>query len=150
MDTSEIRETLKCSMEIAHIRSAVTINTIIVAAYIGLLILSWGGWVLALATGSLVLIPLWISYGWRSWKIFQSPGSYVFCRAKLSQPHSGSWHHAMHFTVVLETEAKGKFVVNTASIFQTRGWLGPLLEDYVNREVTIAYNEDTETVVVIG
>lgn len=150
MDTPEIKEKLKCSLEIAHIRSAVTINTIIVIAYIALLILSWGGWVLALITGALVIVPFWCWYGWRSWKIFREPGSYVFCKTTLSQPHSSTWNHAMHFTVVLETEERGKFVANTAAIFQTHGWLGPIMEDYVNRDVTIAYNEETEQVVVIG
>ncbi len=150
MDTSEINQRLKCSLEIAHIRSAVAICTLITAAYIALFILAWGGWVLALVVGMVVIVPFWCWYGWRSWRIFQEPGSYVFCKATLSQPHSGRLRNEFYFTIVLETEESGRFVANTASIFQAHGWLGPLLEDYVNREVTIAYNEETQQVVVIG
>ena len=150
MDEREIKEKLKCSLEIAYIRSAAMIFTVISLAYIGLMILSWGGWVLALVTGALVLVPLWGWYGWRAWKIFRAPGSYRFCSAKLSQPHSSRFFRTFYFTVLLETEDRQQIVVNTHAIFQGHGWLGPLLEDYVNRTVTIGYNRATQTVVVIG
>lgn len=150
MDTSEIKEKLKCSLEIAHIRSEAVVCTLITAAYIALFTLAWGGWVLALVVGMLVIGPFWCWFAWRSWKIFRSPGDYVFCRAMLSQPHSGRLRGTFCFTVVLETEEKGRFAANTAAIFQSGGWMGPLLEDYVNKEVTIAYNVSTEQVVVIG
>lgn len=41
-------------------------------------------------------------------------------------------------------------MTDTHSIFYARGLVGLLLEDYVNRTVTIAYNEETGMVVVIG
>ena len=150
MDTSEIREKLKCSLEIAHIRSEMVIYSVIAAAYIALFTLAWGGWVLALIVSLLVIGPFLCLDGWRIWKIFREPAAYVFCKATLSRLHSGDMRGTFYFTIVLETEKRGRFVADTAPIFQSRGWLGPLLEDYVNREVTIAYNEDTETVVVIG
>lgn len=150
MDTAEIKEKLKCSLEIAHIRSAALIFTLIALAYIGLLMLSWGGWGLALVTIALVLVPLWGWYGWRAWMIFRSPEAYVFCKVTLSQPHSSPFFRTFYFTLVLETPERGRFAAETSSIFQAHGWLGPLLEDYVNREVTIAYNEETQQVVIIG
>lgn len=150
MDESEIKQRLKCSLELAHIRSEILVCTFFAAAYIALFTLAWGGWVLALVVGLLVIVPFWCWYSWRIWKIFKDPGDYVFCKVILSQPHSGKIRGAFYFTVVLETEEQGRFVANTASIFQSHGWLGPLLEDYVNHEVTIAYNLSTEQVVVIG
>lgn len=150
MSKSEIKEKLKCSLELAHLRSKLIICTIITAAYIGVFTLAWGGWVLALVVGLLVLVPLWCWDGWRIWRIFREPGEYVFCKATLSQPHASTFNGVFYFTIVLETPERGRFVANTTAIFQARGWLGPLLEDYVNREVTVAYNLSTEQVVVIG
>ena len=150
MDTSEIKEKLKCSLEMAHIRSEMVIYTVIAAAYIALFTLAWGGWVLALIVGLLVIAPFLCWDGWRIWNIFREPGEYIFCKVLLSQPHSGKMRGTFYFTIVLETEERGRFAANTSPIFQGHGWLGPLLEDYVNREVTIAYNLSTEQVVVIG
>ena len=150
MDTSEIREKLKCSLELAHICSEIIVCTFFAAAYIALFTLAWGGGVLALIVGLLVLVPFLCWEGWRIRKIFREPGEYVFCKATLSQPHSGKLRGVFYFTIVIETEERGRFVANTAAIFQSSGWMGPLLEDYVNREVTVAYNLSTEQVVVIG
>ena len=50
----------------------------------------------------------------------------------------------------LNSPEKGSVTTKTSSIFLARGWLGPLMEDYVNRDVTLAYNEETGQVVVIG
>ena len=53
--------------------------------------------------------------------------------------------------MLLEDADGYKFVADTHSIFSTHGDLTGLgFEDYVNQEVTIAYNEETENVVVIG
>lgn len=150
MDIREIREKLKCSLEVAHIRSQVILSTFLTIAYILIFTIAWGGWTVALVVGLLVIVPFWCWFGWRSRCIFREPGEYVFCKAKLSQPHSGKLRGSFYFTVVLETQEQGRFAANTAAIFQGGGWMGPLLEDYVNREVTIAYNLSTEQVVVIG
>ena len=58
--------------------------------------------------------------------------------------------HSMGFTVVLEIPGEGRIVAKTRAIFLTHGWPGPLVEDYVNREVEIAYNRTTRQTVVIG
>ena len=42
METSEIKEKLKCSLEIAHIRSALVVASVLVAAYVGIMTLFWG------------------------------------------------------------------------------------------------------------
>lgn len=150
MDTAEIKEKLKCSLEVAHIRSEMIIYTVIAAAYIALFTLAWGGWVLALIIGLLVIAPfLWLD-AWRIRKIFREPGEYVFCKVTLKQPHSGTMRGTFYFTILLETEERGWFAADTAPIFMGHGLLGPLMEDYVNREVIVGYNRLTEQVVVIG
>ena len=63
----------------------------------------------------------------------------------------GRFRESIKFRVVLEDAEGCKFVADTHSIFSTHKDLTGLgFEDYVNQEVTIAYNEETGNVVVIG
>ena len=40
--------------------------------------------------------------------------------------------------------------MNTNPIFHPIGWEQPLLQDYLNKTVTVGYNRETGMVVVIG
>lgn len=87
---------------------------------------------------------------WRTFRIFQHPQSYFFCKTVLSAPKGGNLRDTIRFTVVLEDPDGGKFVATTHSIFDTHGSSVLAFENYVNRTVTVAYNEETDMVVVIG
>ena len=150
MDEREIKEKLKCSLEIAHFRSALAVASVLVAAYVGVMTLFWGSFTFTIVLCGLVLLPIWAGYGWRYFRVFRKISRYTFRKAVLAQPHTSRFVHAFHFTVVLEGTEKGTVTTKTSSIFLARGWLGPFLEDYVNREVALAYNEETGQVVVIG
>ena len=150
MDSSEIKEKLKCSLEIAHIRSALVVASVLVAAYVGVMTLFWGDIAFTVILCGVLLLPMWVAYNWRYYRVFRKVSRYTFHKAVLAQPHTSRFVHAFHFTVVLENTEQGAIVTKTSSIFLTRGWLGPFMEDYVNREVTLAYNEETGQVVVIG
>lgn len=150
MDEREIKEKLKCSLEIAHIRSALVVASVLVAAYVGIMTLFWGDIAFTVILCGVILFPIWVAYSWRYFRVFRKISRYTFHKALLAQPHTSRFVHAFHFTVVLENTEKGTISTKTSSIFLARGWLGPFLEDYVNREVTLAYNEETGQVVVIG
>ena len=150
MDHREIKEKLKCSLEIAHIRSALVVASVLVAAYVGIMTLFWGSIAFTVILCGVILFPIWLAYSWRYFRVFRKINRYTFHKALLAQPHTSRFVHAFHFTVVLENTEKGTVTTKTSSIFLARGWLGPFLEDYVNREVTLAYNEETGQVVVIG
>ena len=150
MDEKEIREKLKCSLEIAHIRSALAVTSVLVAAYVGIMTLFWGEIVFTIVLCGVILLPIWVAYGWRYFRVFRKIPRYTFHKTVLAQPHTSRFVHAFHFTVVLENTEQGPVITKTSSIFLARGWLGPFMEDYVNREVTLAYNEETGQVVVIG
>ena len=150
MDEREIKEKLKCSLEIAHIRSALVVASVLVAAYVGIMTLFWGDIAFTVILCGVILFPIWLAYSWRYFRVFRKISRYTFHKALLAQPHTSRFVHAFHFTVVLENTEKGTISTTTSSIFLARGWLGPFLEDYVNREVTLAYNEETGQVVVIG
>lgn len=150
MDTLEIREKLKCSLEIAHIRSALAVASVLVAAYVGVMTLFWGNLTFTILLCGVILLPIWVAYGWRYFRVFQKISRYTFHKAVLDRPRTSRFVHAFHFTVTLEGTEKGTVTADTSSIFLARGWLGPFLEDYVNREVSLAYNEETGRVVVMG
>jgi len=150
MDKTEIKEKLKCSLEVAHLRSALAVTSFLVAAYVGVMTLFWGDITFTIVLCGLILLPIWLAYGWRYTRVFRRPEGYRFYRASLTHPHAGRWFHAFYFTVELHTEEAGTITANTSSIFLARGWLGPHLENYLNKEVTLAWNEITGQVVVMG
>jgi len=157
MDTQEIRQKLKSSVDMVHVRIHLTIYVclLLFGAVLGRFHpnyrYTFSTFPIAIVTtglcGLVVLIPaLKILLS-----IFREPASYRFYRATLSQPHGGFPRGWMYFTVVLEDPDGHRFLVNTNTIFQSYGTsMGPSIEDYVNQAVTIAYNEETGSVVVIG
>ena len=87
----------------------------------------------------------------RTISLFRHVESYHFCKANLCNPKGGRVRDTIKFTVLIEDADGGKFVADTHSIFSTHKDLTGLgFEDYVNQKVTIAYNEETGNVVVIG
>ena len=149
MDLTEIKQRLKCSLEIAHIRAALVLWSFLVAAYVTVLTLFWGGFTFTTILCGAFLLPIWVAYGWRWFRVFRKMEHYTFHKVTLTQPHANKFH-AFYFEVELNPEEVGPITAKTSSIFLARGWLGPLMEDYVNREVALAYNEKTGRVVVLG
>lgn len=101
------------------------------------------------ATAAMIILPVLLFCLWRTLRIFWKAESYTFNRCKLDRPKGGALRDTMRFTVVVQDREGRSYAVDTHSIFATHGMFGPLLEEYVNCTVTIAYNEETETVVVI-
>ena len=90
-------------------------------------------------------------WGYRMWKLFRVPEEYFFTQTKLSTFHQRMWTRGMMcFTVVIDHPEEGTVAVSTNPIFASYGWEQPLLEDYMNRTVTVGYNRETGMVVVIG
>lgn len=151
MDNREIRQKLKASVDMSYVR----LNLILYGLFLLLGVLMGLGRPEIISTavgifavcGLIILVPsLRICF-----RIYRELAGYRLYKATLSQPHSGFPRGYMYFTVVLEETDGSKFIVNTNTIFQSYGTaFGPSMEDYVNQTVTIAYNEDTEAVVVIG
>ncbi len=150
MDNKEIKQKLRSSLDMAHVK------TTMLAYFFGLLFAAGIG---ALRGGTylVVVVLTYLLVGMIMWipalrillHIWREPAGYRLYRATLSQPHAGFPRVYMYFTVVLEDPDGGKFLVNTNTIFQSYGHIGPTMEDYVNQTVTIAYNEDTGAVVVV-
>ena len=156
-DVREIRQALWQSLDMVFVKMllfwAMIANGIIFAV---LFFTSMGmdpseRWSVILTMMAVCLLPFLILCLWRTVQTFRKAESYGFCTAKLSNPMGGRFRDSIKFRVVLEDADGCKFVADTHSIFSThKGFMGLGFEDYVNQKVTIAYNEETENVVVIG
>ena len=156
-DIKEIRRALWHSLDMAEVKLllfwAMVVNVILFAV---LFFTSMGmdpaeRWTVILTMMAVCLLPFLILCLWRTVQTFRKAESYIFCTATLSNPMGGRFRESIKFRVVLEDADGYKFVADTHSIFQTHvGFGGFALEDYVNQKVTIAYNEETGNVVVIG
>lgn len=157
MDKKEIREKLKNSLDMVNV-SFWLIVAGLVALIEGILVLIMphsphdpSKWLIFGVMAAVSTVPILSFCAWRTVAIFRCPESYHFCRAKLSNPRGGRIRDTIRFLVLLEDADGGKFTAYTHSIFHThRGSAGLALEDYVNQEVTVGYNEETGSVVVIG
>ena len=152
-EKSVIRHRLWHSLEMNHYRTNLIIFTVFIplfCVYARLRNDSEYAWLIAFLIVGITLVPVYLLHAWWIIQIFRAPEAYSFCQCKLSQFHYDYVHRSNRFTVVIDVPELGKRVVETRAIFQTRGLVGPLTEDYVNRNVTIGYNRATETVVVIG
>lgn len=108
-------------------------------------------WPIIITMLAICALPFLIFCLWLTVQTFRKAESYIFCTATLSNPMGGRFRDSIKFRVVLEDADGYKFVADTHSIFSTHKDLTGLgFEDYVNQEVTIAYNEETGNVVVIG
>lgn len=99
---------------------------------------------------AILVCPLLGFYLWRIFRIFRHAEHYSFCRTTLDRPHSGIMRNTMNFSVLIQLPDGTQRMRSTHSIFFAHGFTGPLMEDYINKTVTVGYNEETETVVVIG
>ena len=145
---------LKQSLEVKQIRDNMLLYSVVMPIGGGLV------WLRGMDTpgsglyGIVIFALFWAVimgiYGIWLFRIFRRAEDYCFCKGTLTKLHRGMVKHSMGFTVVLEIPGEGKVVAKTRAIFLTHGWPGPLVEDYVNQEVEIAYNRTTRQTVVIG
>ena len=106
-------------------------------------------WAFFVFIAGIVLIPMFAVHAWELRRIYRKYEACKFYQVKLTQPHGSLWR-SMHFTVLLRDE-DGTIITRTHSIFGTSKYQwGPSMEDYLNKTVTVAYNEETGEVTVIG
>ena len=158
-DVKEIRQKLWHSLDMAYVKMwlfVAAVCTLIMWAFFWLTIQrhpyhSTEQVVMFWVTIAIVISPILVFCIIRTVNIFRCPGSYHFCKTVLCNPRGGSIRDTIRFTVLIEDADGDKFAADTHSIFTThRSMFGPALEDYVNRTVTAAYNEETGQVVIIG
>ena len=86
-------------------------------------------------------------FAYRWLEIFLYMDGYIFCQARLDQPHV-SGRGGVSFTVNL-TDRQGNPIQRETSKMFSSQW-EPFLEEYNNKTVLVAYNEKTDRLVVIG
>lgn len=156
-DIKEIRSDLWHSLDMAFVKMFLFWTSVFTAIVFLVMFFSSKGmlpqerWAVMITIPTMILLPILIFCAWRTFRIFRAVESYTFCTTKLSNPMGGRLRDTIKFRVVLEDAEGYKFVADTHSIFSThQDFTGLGFEDYVNQNVTIAYNEETACVVVIG
>lgn len=157
MEKKEIKEQLHNSLEVSTIRLWIKFELGLVLVVCLLHFLTslnahWevSPWAVYALVCVIILVPTFGVHGWELRRIYRNYEAYQFYQVKLNQPHSQGWIRSMYFTVLLQDE-EGTQVANTHSIFGTnKHQIGPIMEDYLNKTVTVGYNEETGEVVVIG
>lgn len=155
MEVNQIKERLKASLEVTCKRNNLILHA--VGLPIAAAVASLGGrgrgsvalWPFVIAVVLLVVIPIVILDLWQIFRIFRKPEAYVFSRFKLTTPHPGNFQYSAYYTVLVDNGEGRMIPVDTHAIFSTRHG-HPSIEEYTNKTVTIAYNRETEMVVVIG
>ncbi len=138
MEKREICKKLWNSLDMKYVQSWVFISLI-------------GFSIMSLAdlpgVGAIVFLPFMGYAWWRRWKILRKAEAYELHRAKLVQPYARFGMGMYSFAAILEDQSD---VLQTDAIFAVRSLDLPQMQDYVNQTVTIAYNPETEMVVVMG
>ena len=156
METQQIKERLRSSLELQVLwRNLIIVTAVVIPLMLICMIGNIDHLTLILPyilfTVCAMILPGLIFCIVRTVQIFRKPEAYIFCRGVLAQPHGSMFWRTFYFTVVLEDpENGGKFFVDTRAIFASHGMMSPTIEEYTNATVTIAYNRETEMVVVIG
>ena len=157
MDKGEIRQKLKNSLDMVNMMFWLSMAGIVVLIE-GIMMLFRASspfgpskWLVFLIMVAVSALPILIFCAWRAISIFRHLESYHFCKATLCNPKGGRIRDTIRFLVMLEDADGNKFTAYTHSIFFThKSSFGLTLEEYINQEVTIGYNEETGMVVVIG
>lgn len=146
----EVRQYLWKTLEMARMQLYLGLygaGVVICAVVMYLSTKSWP----AAAAMLIVFLPYLIFFLVRTLKILAKPESYCFYQAKLEHPHhSPLIKNRFYFTVKLEEEGEVPLFVDTHAIFEGYSMMGLQMESCLNKTVTIAYNPDTEMVVVAG
>ena len=98
----------------------------------------------------IVVVPVMIFLACRTYAIFEKAEKYCFCKTRLDTPFGGGLRGSIAYRVTV-TDGEGlQRRVDTRAIFHTGSVIGANIEEYTNRTVTVAYNPETGSVVVIG
>lgn len=144
-------ETIKNSVEHRHDRRTAIFVAAATAVILSLAFLAFNHTLKAksmvsVLMGLFVMIPYCLYCIYRAVIPFFYMDDYSFTEILLDKPHHRG-KGAMYFTVTLRDRMGREFAADTHAIFGQ--YQNPVFEDYINQKALIAYNEKTETVLVI-
>ena len=155
MDKKEIRRELWHSREMEYIRRMFLTNLLFGAAmtiWIWLIsedLPAQERRMLLMIIPAIAVLPVLIFCAYRTVGIFRKAESCIFRKVLLDRPVGGVLRDTIYFKVRIKRSDGKEIGAMTHAIFQTRGY-GLLMEDYVNKTIMVAYNEETEILTVIG
>lgn len=102
--------------------------------------------------GILLLLysPFLFYYLYRYFRVLRHPDAFEFYEAFLNEPHLSFYYRTNYFTVTFVDNSGRTVRADTKAIFGPgRVPLLPFFDDYFNQKVLIAYNSESEEVIVI-
>lgn len=144
-------ETIKNSVEHRHDRRTAIFVSTATAVMLALIFIAFNHLqqarsIMAIVMVLFILLPYSLYCTYRAAIPFFYMDSYSFTETMLDHPHSAG-RNGMYFTVKLRDRWGFEFEAETHTIFGNA--FEPIFEDYINQKALIAYNEKTETVLVI-
>ena len=147
----EVRRYLRRTMEVKLLVRNLWLWLLVSAAFALALYLNTKSWVFSVAMLVTLVVPYLIWFAVRYARIMAKAESYCFYRAKLDTPHPSLLiRNRFYFTVALGEEDGTHTVVDTHAVFHTYGIFFPKMDACLNQNVGIAYNPDTQMVIVAG
>ena len=104
-------------------------------------------------TGILLVIILLIIFFEikRYFRLFRKINCYEVVEIKLTKAQLSPFHFGLYcFTLRFNTKNKKIFIRNTRKMFSVHRWFTFSLDDYLERTVRIAYNQETDTLIILN
>lgn len=100
----------------------------------------------------LVIILLIVFYEIKIYfRLFKKINCYEVVEIKLTKAQLSHFHIRFHyFTIRFNTKNKKIFIRDTRRMFSDRYWFTFSLGDYLERTVRIAYNQETDTLIILN
>ena len=155
MDKKTVSRELWNSAEMTYIRRLMLMNVFLGASTAACLLIAGEDLpreertFTVIMTLTIVILPILLFCVFRTAGIFRKAESYIFQNVLLDRPTAGFLRDTICFKVRIKRSDGKEIGAMTHAIFQTRGY-GLLMEDYVNKSIMVAYNEETEILTVIG
>ena len=100
---------------------------------------------------ALMFLPfvLFTLYKYRA--LFQNLNDYEIYEVRLDHPGTSYWYRgAIYYTVTIETKAGYKVSADTKPLWSGGAFASFRLDEYNNKKIRIAYNEQTDEMMVLG
>lgn len=100
----------------------------------------------------IIIFPFVVFYIYKCIYLLKNYNKYIYIEVDLNKPRSCEYKRSrMYFEIEIPRLGESNLKKETASIFSTSSDLfAPYFDDYVNKKITIGYQEDNDYVIVIG
>ena len=100
---------------------------------------------------SLMFLPFALFALYKYLALFKNLDDYEIYDVRLDRPGTSYWYRgAIYYTVTIDTKAGYKVSVDTKPLWSGGAFASFHLDDYNNKQIKVAYNEQTDEMMVLG